>query len=161
MNAGIQSARKQYFENVHRIQSERGVDFATAKMIFKKNGSVAALPATLTIDEVFALAAAKCDEIHGQLESLHRQTSDPLTDLSAAGRSTGNSHLHGWWHGCKTMAQTPLIPGEVVSASRTYRIWCGMRWRCECQSNSAYQRRFWPPAPDALGAVGNRVGNQF
>lgn len=25
-----------------------------------------------------------------------------------------------------------------MSITRTYRIWCGMRWRCECRTNSNY-----------------------
>lgn len=85
MNVKLQASRQEYWAKVHAIQREHGCTPAEAKRLYKQNGS-APSTATMTIDEVVALAAAKVEEIRGELETLTNRISDLQGELARWGK---------------------------------------------------------------------------
>lgn len=83
----ISEKRKVYFRKVHAIQEERGCDFSTAAKLYKQNGTAVPIAkATMSIDDITALAESKVTEITGQLASLSAQISELQNELARWGR---------------------------------------------------------------------------
>jgi len=57
----------EWLNRVHAIQRERGCSFQEAKRLIGSNGADNGHTAGMTIDALARMAAAKADEIHGEI----------------------------------------------------------------------------------------------